>query len=123
MKAATRPPLRSARLLDQLRERIRYCHYSMRTEDSYVYWVRSFIRFHGVRHPREMGGSEVESFLMHLANERHVSPSTHRQALSALLFLYREVFDSELPWLAEIGRPAQRKYIPVVLSALKCSVC
>lgn len=116
MKAASRPPLRSARLLDQLRERIRYCHYSLRTEQSYVYWARSFIRFHGVRHPRDMGAGQVESFLIHLANERHVSSSTHRQALCALLFLYREVIDSELPWLGEIGRPAQRKYVPVVLS-------
>ena len=69
-----------------------------------------------MRHPREMGAGQVESFLTHLANERHASPSTHRQALSALLFLYREVLDSQLPWLGEIGRPAQRKYIPVVLS-------
>jgi len=63
-----------------------------------------------------MGAGHVESFLIHLANERHVSSSTHRQALCALLFLYREVIDSELPWLGEVGRPAQRKYIPVVLS-------
>ena len=63
-----------------------------------------------------MGAGQVESFLTYLANERHASPSTHRQALSALLFLYREVLDSQLPWLGEIGRPAQRKYIPVVLS-------
>lgn len=116
MKADARPPLQSVRLIDQVRERIRYCHYSLRTEDSYVYWVRKFVRFHELRHPREMGPRQVESFLSHLANDRKVSPSTHRQALSALLFLYRQVLDTDLPWLTEIGRPAQRKFIPVVLS-------
>ena len=80
------PPLRSARLLDQLRERIRYDHYSLRTEQSYVHWVRRFVHFHALRHPKEMGGVEVETFLAHLANARHVSPSTHHQALCALLY-------------------------------------
>ena len=68
MITGTPPPLRSTRLLDQLRERLRYVHYSLSTERSYVYWVRGFIRFHGLRHPREMGGPEVESFLSWLAN-------------------------------------------------------
>jgi hypothetical protein len=86
-----KPALTSVRLLDQLRERLRYLHYSLRTEKNYVYWVRWFVRWHGVRHPREMGGKEVEAFLSMLANERKVAPSTHRQALSALLFLYKEV--------------------------------
>ena len=111
-----RPALRSSRLLDQVRERIRYCHYSLRTEQTYVYWIRFFIRFSGVRHPRVMGAREVEAFLMHLANERKVSPATHRQALSALLFLYRQVLDIELPWMQEIGRPQARRRLPVVLS-------
>lgn len=86
-----RPPLQSKRLLDQVRERLRYMHYSLRTEQTYVYWVRWFIRFHAMRHPREMGRAEVEAFLSMLANERKVAPSTHRQALSALLYLYKEV--------------------------------
>ncbi len=82
MKTATAPlpPLRSVKVLDQLRERIRYLHYSLRTEQAYVHWVRAFIRFHGVRHPATLGSSEVEAFLSWLANERKVSVSTHRQA-------------------------------------------
>lgn len=116
-----RPVLVSARLLDQLRERLRYMHYSLQTEKSYVYWVRWFIRWHGVRHPRDMGGKEVEAFLMMLANERKVAPSTHRQALSALLFLYKEVLDIELPWMQEIGRPVPRKRIPAVLTVEEVS--
>lgn len=105
MKSGTRPPLRSTRLMDQLRERVRYCHYSLSTEKQYCYWARWFIRFHGLRHPREMGGAEVAAFLSFLANERRASASTHRQALAALLFLYRQVLDLELPWMQEIGRP------------------
>jgi len=111
-----RPTLRSSRLLDQVRERIRYCHYSLRTEQTYVYWIRFFIRFSGVRHPRVMGVQEVEAFLTHLASDRKVSPATHRQALSALLFLYRQVLDIQLPWMQEIGRPQARQRLPVVLS-------
>jgi len=116
VKPTSRPPLRSARLLDQLRERIRYSHYSLRTEQSYVYWVRGFVRYSGLRHPRDMGGAEVAAYLSHLAAQRRVSASTHRQALAALLFLYRHVLDVELPWLEEIGRPPARKRLPVVLS-------
>lgn len=108
----TQPP----RLLDQLRERTRYKHYSIRTEQAYVHWARAFIRHHGLRHPFDMGAAEIESFLAWLANERHVAPSTHTQALSALLFLYREVLGIDLPWLKEIGRPKQRERVPVVLS-------
>jgi integron integrase len=110
------PPLQSAKLLDQLRERIRYLHYSQRTEEVYVYWCRAFIRFHGIRHPATMGGPEVESFLTWLSNERQVSASTHRQALSALLFLYGKVLEVALPWMAEIGRPQIKRRLPVVLS-------
>jgi integrase len=111
-----KPILRSTRLLDQVRERLRYKHYSLRTEQSYVYWIRWFIRWHGLRHPKDMGGKEVEAFLSMLANVRQVSPSTHRQALSAILFLYKEVLDLELPWLQDIGRPVPTKRIPVVLT-------
>src|SRR5690625_6833727 len=103
MKTATAPlpPLRSVKVLDQLRERIRYLHYSLRTEQAYVHWVRAFIRFHGVRHPATLGSSEVEAFLSWLANERKVSVSTHRQALAALLFFYGKVLCTDLPWLQE----------------------
>lgn len=110
--APTQPP----RFLDQLRERIRYKHYSIRTEQAYVHWARAFIRHHGLRYPCAMGAAEVERFLAWLANERQVAPSTHTQALSALLFLYREVLGIDLPWLKEIGRPKQRERVPVVLS-------
>jgi len=117
MKSADfRPVLQSSRLLDQVRERIRYCHYSLPTEQTYVYWIRFFIRFSGLRHPRAMGVQEVEAFLTHLASARKVSPATHRQALSALLFLYRQVLDVQLPWMQEIGRPQARQRLPVVLS-------
>lgn len=116
MKPGTRPLLRSPRLLDQLRERIRYCHYSLRTEQSYVHWVRYFIRFSGMRHPREMGAPEVEAFLRHLAAQRQVSASTHKQALCALLFLYRQVLDLDLPWMENLERPKARVRVPVVLS-------
>ena len=87
MKPALRtlPPLRSTRLLDQVRERIRYLHYSLRTAEAYVHWIRAFVRFHGLRHPVEMGAPEVESFLTWLASDRRVAVATHKQALSALL--------------------------------------
>ena len=114
------PPLQSTRLLDQLRERVRYLHYSLSTEKVYLYWVRFFIRWHGrhgqMRHPRDMGAPEVEAFLTMLANERQVSASTHNQALSALLFLYREVLAIDLPWRDGIKRPAHTKRIPSVLT-------
>ena len=104
------------RLLDQVRERIRYKHYSFRTEQAYLMWIRRFIRFHALRHPREMGAAEIEAFLSHLANERDVSSSTHNQAFSALLFLYGEVLGITLPWLGEIKRPKRPRRLPVILT-------
>ena len=109
-------PRRPPRLLQAFVERLRYLHYSLRTEQAYVHWVRAFVHWSGRRHPREMGGAEVEAFLGMLANERKVSVSTHRQALSALLFLYKEVLGVDLPWMAEIGRPLAPRRIPVVLT-------
>jgi site-specific recombinase XerD len=105
------------RLLDQLRERIRYLHYSRRTEDAYVFWCRAFIRWHGLRHPADMGGTEVEAFLSYLASDRGLAPSTHKQALSALLFLYGKVLDIGRPWMTEISRPQAQRRLPVVLYA------
>lgn len=116
MKPGTRPLLRSPRLLGELRERIRYCHYGLRTEQSYVHWVRHFIRFSGMRRPREMGAPEVEAFLHHLAAQRQVSAATHEQALWAPLLPYRELLDLELPWMDELVRPKARVRVPVVLS-------
>ena len=79
------------KLLDQVRDKIRVKHYSIRTEKQYLQWIKRFIFFHGKQHPRDLGAAEVESFLSHLATEGNVSASTQNQALSALLFLYREV--------------------------------
>ncbi|MBQ0943984.1 integron integrase [Ideonella sp. 4Y16] len=109
------------RLLDRLRARIRAKHYSLRTEQAYVFWCRAFIRFHGLRHPAQMGGPEVEAYLTHLAADRGLSPSSHGQALSALLFLYGEVLGLQLPWMDEIGRPVPPKRLPVVLSVQEVS--
>ena len=88
----------------------------MRTEEAYVYWSRWFIRFHGLRHPAEMGGPEVQTFLSHLSNERKCSLSTHRQALCALLFLYKHVLKKELPWMEELPRPTRLPIRPTVLT-------
>lgn len=112
-------PARSSRLITQVIERARYLHYSLRTEEAYVYWIRQFVRWSGLRHPRELGREEVEAYLTYLATERKVSASTHRQALSALIFLYKEVLGLELPWMAEIGRPHAKRRLPVVLSTLE----
>jgi integron integrase len=103
-------------LLEALVQRLRYMHYSLRTEQAYVYWVRGFVRWSGMRHPREMGMQEVQDYLTMLANERRVSAATHRQALSALLFLYREVVGINMPWMQELGSPVPHKRIPVVLT-------
>ncbi len=104
------------KLLDRVRERIRYKHYSIRTEDSYVQWIRRFILFHGKRHPSEMGAFEVEAFLTHLAVEGNVAASTQNQARSALLFLYKEVLGSELPWLNNVEQAKKPRRLPVVLT-------
>ena len=110
----------SARLLDQLREVLRYKHYSLRTEEAYLYWVKFFVRWHGrngqVQHPRDMGAAEVQQFLAMLTTQRNVSVSTHNQALSALLFLYREVLGVKLPWLDDVQRPTRPRRIPSVLT-------
>jgi site-specific recombinase XerD len=92
------------RLLDRARERMRVKHYSLRTEEAYLHWIRRFILHHGKRHPGALGAPEVEAFLSHLATERRVAASTQNQALAALLFLYREVLGGELPWMEGIVR-------------------
>jgi integron integrase len=104
------------KLLDQVRARIRVKHYSIRTEDQYVFWIRRFIHFHGKRHPRDMGAPEVEAFLSDLAVNGRVAASTQNQALSALLFLYREVLEVRLPWLDNITRAKPSQRLPVVLT-------
>jgi integron integrase len=107
---------RSPRLLDEVRRVLRVKHYSLRTEHVYVGWIRRFVLANGKRHPREMGGAEVERFLSQLAVRGRVAASTQNQALSALLFLYREVLGIELPWLHNVTRAKRPQHLPVVLS-------
>jgi integron integrase len=104
------------RLLDQVRAAVRSRHYSRRTEESYVAWIRRYIFFHNKRHPSQMGAPEVAAFLTSLAVDSHVAASTQNQALSALLFLYREVLEVDLPWLDGIVRARRPERLPVVLT-------
>jgi integron integrase len=110
--SSAQPP----KLLDQVRDRIRVKHYSIRTETQYLQWVKRFIVFHNKRHPREMGAAEVEAFLTHLAVEGKVAAATQNQALSAILFLYREVLSINLPWLDGVVRAKTPQRLPVVLT-------
>ena len=103
-------------LLEALRERIRLRHYSLRTERTYAEWVKRFIRFHGRRHPRELGAEHVVAFLSSLANEGRVAASTQNQALAAILFLYREVLGLQLEALEGIARARRPKRLPSVLT-------
>ena len=116
MQPSASAALQQPRLLDQLRGKIRVKHYSIRTEHAYMDWVRRFILFHGKRHPGEMGAKEVEAFLTWLAVEGNVAASTQNQAKSALLFLYREVLGSELPWLDGVESAKRGQRLPVVLT-------
>jgi integron integrase len=95
---------------------MRVKHYSLRTEKTYVDWIKRFILHHGKRHPKDMGAAEVEAFLTYLAVERHVSASTQNQAKSALLYLYKEVLALELPWLDDVTQAKAPKRLPVVLT-------
>ena len=108
--------LPAPRFLDQVREAIRLRHYSIRTEQAYVDWIRRFIRFHGKRHPAQLGPAEVEAFLTHLAVVHNVAASTQNQAKSAILFVYREVLGIELPWLTEVVPAKVPTHLPIVLS-------
>lgn len=104
------------KLLDQVRNVIRRKHFSIRTEQAYTDWIRRFILFHGKRHPREMSEPEVTAFLTHLSRERNVAASTQNQALSALLFLYKEVLKQEIGWLEGVERSKKPLRLPVVLT-------
>jgi integron integrase len=104
------------RLLDRVRAALRIRHCSLRTEKAYVGWIRRYILFHGKRHPADMGAAEITRFLSDLAIQRNVAASTQNQALSALLFLYRDVLDQELPWLDDIVRAKNPERIPAVLT-------
>jgi integron integrase len=104
------------KLLDQVRDVVRRKHYSIRTEQSYVDWIRRFILFHNKRHPAEMAEAEVTQFLTHLARNRNVAASTQNQALSALLFLYKDVLKQEIGWLDNVERAKKPTKLPVVLT-------
>ena len=112
---------KSRRLLDAVRDTIRLKHYSVRTEETYVHWIRRFIHFHARRHPREMGAAEVTAFLNHLVKTRDVAAATQNQALSALLFLYREVLTEPLAWLDGVERAKRPARVPTVLSSTEAS--
>jgi integron integrase len=104
------------KLLDLVRQKIRLKHYSIRTEQAYADWIRRFILFHNKRHPASMGVPEIRAFLSHLAVERKVAASTQRQALNAIVFLYREILDQEVGWLGEIEQAKRPERLPVVFS-------
>ena len=112
-KSTVTPP----KLLDQVRDRLRVKHYSIRTEQAYIGWIKRYIIFHNKRHPAEMGKPELESFLTSLAVQRNVSASTQTQALSALLFLYKEVLGLEFPGLDTVTRAKKSVRLPTVLTA------
>jgi integron integrase len=114
--AAAPPQGKPKKLLDQVRDVMRLKHYSLRTERSYCDWITRFIRFHGKRHPREMAEPELTAFLTHLAREGQVAASTQNQALSALLFLYKEVLKEEIGWVGDVERATKPKRLPVVLT-------
>ena len=109
-------PTQPKKLLDQVRDKIRFKHYSLSTENTYLSWIKQFILYHGKRHPVDMGAAEVEAFLTYLATQRQVSSSTQNQALSAILFLYREVLAITLPWLDNFERSKKPRRLPVVLT-------
>lgn len=104
------------RLLDQVRECIRLKHFSLKTEKSYVYYIREFILFHNKRHPKEMGVAEIRAYLSHLAVEKNVAASTQTVALSALLFLYRQVLQIDLPYIDNIERAKRPEHLPIVFT-------
>lgn len=115
-RVVVKPPANKPKLLDQVRDNIRRRHYSIRTEQAYVDWIKRFILYHDKRHPRDMAEEEVTEFLTHLARDRNVASSTQNQALSALLFLYKDVLKQEIGWLENVERARRPAKMPVVLS-------
>jgi len=105
-----------SQLLEQVREAVRTRHYSIRTEEAYIRWIREYILFFDKRHPAELGAKEVSAFVSHLAVNRNVASSTQNQALSALLFLYREVLDLPIGWVEDVERAKRPKRLPVVFT-------
>ena len=109
-------PAVQPKLLDRVRDRIRRKGYSIRTDESYVHWIKRYIYFNGKRHPADMGRAEVEAFLTSLAVEGKVAAATQNLALWAILFLYREVLETQLPWLDGIVRAKKPARLPTVLT-------
>ena len=109
-------PPAAPKLLDQVRDKLRVKHYSIRTEEQYLQWIRRFILFHDKRHPKGMGAGEVEAFLTDLAVRGKVAASTQNQAKSAILFLYKQVLETELPWLDNVTQAKAPQRLPVVLT-------
>ena len=103
-------------LMDEIQKTFRLHHYSYRTEESYIKWIKRFILFHKKRHPREMGADQIQEFLSDLAVRGKVSASTQNQALSALLFLYQKVLQMDLPWLDDIVRAKRPVRVPIVMT-------
>jgi len=110
------------RLLDVARERLRAAHYSPRTENAYLHWIRRFVRFHRGRHPRQLSANDIESFLTSLAVDRKVAAPTQNQALSAILYLYRQVLELDMPHLQTVVRARTSEHVPVVLSREEVSL-
>ena len=113
-------PLLKPKLLDQMRDEMRRRHMSLRTEQTYLQWVRRYILFHGKRHPQEMGELEITAFLTHLAKERRCSASTQNQALASVLFLYKWILRQPLQWMDDFQRAKRSKRLPVVLTVAEC---
>lgn len=109
-------PANKPKLLDQIKIHLRSLHYSKRTEESYINWIKRFILFHNKTHPEKLGKDEIRKFLNYLATERNVSASTQNQALQAILFLYKEIIHKDLGWIDDIQRPTKPKHIPVVFT-------
>jgi len=116
ISAISFPPAPKPKLLDQVRQAIRTRHYSPRTEETYVHWIKRFIFFHNKRHPAEMGEKEIARFLSSLASEQHVSASTQNQALNAILFLYRHVLRKDIGYVDGVVRANRSKRLPTVLT-------
>ncbi len=115
-RPGTKPVRKPVGLLDKVREAVRVRHYSRRTEQAYVGWIRRFVVANGKRHPRELGAREVEAFLTRLASDHDVAAGTQNQALAAILFLYRDVLKIDLPWMEDVVRAKRPRRIPAVLS-------
>jgi integron integrase len=109
-------PSGEPRLLERVRQVVRIKHYSIRTEQAYLQWIRRYIHFHRKRHPRELGADALSAFLSDLAVRGNVSASTQNQALNAILFMYRDVLKIKLPWIQDVQRAKRPQRLPVVLT-------